>query len=359
MMKLLSVLIYSSLRVYNASAQRAHDLKWLRKIKRLLKARNAPKLSTMQLAAIKKFYAEKNIPNIKTYWHNFYATCNGHFSTGYIPENLYYSIIEPKLNDRQSASVLMDKNLLEKLFPNAMQPGTVVKNINGFFFNDKGEIIDKESVRDVTKNYDMVFIKPTLDTGGGKNVSVLNFKDKQQNTEEKEFSQLLDSYGKNFILQQKVEQHEIMADLNPTSLNTFRVMSYLRNTEVMILSIIVRMGREGAITDNSTTGGISCGVKSDGSLNAIGYQLSGEKFHATSTGIEFEKIHLPFLPKIHTAVQSLHKEVPYFQIISWDFAVDKNGEIVLIELNIKGQDITFHQLNNGSVLAPLLDNLYP
>lgn len=132
-MKFLSILIHSSLRVYNASTQRAHDLKWQRKIKRLLKARNAPKLSNTQLDAIKEFYAGKNITSIKTYWHSFYAACNGNFSAGYIPENLFYTDIEPKLNDRQSATVLMDKNLLEKLFPNARQPGTVVKNINGFF----------------------------------------------------------------------------------------------------------------------------------------------------------------------------------------------------------------------------------
>src|SRR5680860_585374 len=93
------------------------------------------------------FYSKRNIKNIKTYWHAFYTACNGHFSTGYVPENLFYAVIESKLNDRQSASVLMDKNLLEKLFPNAKQPQTVVKNINGFFFTNTGEMVKQESVR--------------------------------------------------------------------------------------------------------------------------------------------------------------------------------------------------------------------
>ena len=356
-MKLLSILIYSSLKVYNASTRRAHGLKWQQKIKKLLKARNAPKLSSSQLAAIKEFYAEKNQPSIKTYWHSFYASCNGYFSTGYVPEDLFYMDIEPKLNDRQSASVLMDKNLLEKLFPNAKQPQTVVKNINGFFFTNAGEMLKKESVRAISKTYNSVFIKPTIETGGGKNVSALNFKDNLKNTEEIAFEQLLDKYGKNYIIQQKVEQHEIMAGLNPTSLNTFRVMSLLNNDEVAILSTIVRMGREGSITDNSTTGGISCGVRSDGSLNAIGFQLSGEKFHSTSTGLKFKQIHLPFLPKIESTVKKLHYEMPYFKLISWDLAVDSKGEVVLIEINITGQDITFHQLNNGPVLSRLLEEL--
>ena len=357
MKKLLSVLIYLSLRTYRVSTQLSLNLRWLRKIKRLPYARNAPKLGKGQVEAIKDFYSKKNIKNIKLYWHRFYIACNGHFSTGYVPENLFYAVIEPKLNNRQSASVLMDKNLLEKLFPHAKQPQTVVKNINGFFFTNKGEMVNQESVRTISETYGSVFIKPTIDTGGGKNVSSLNFKDNAGNTAETAFGQLLDEYGKNYIIQQKVEQHEIMAGLNPTSLNTFRVMSYLNSKEVAILSVIVRMGREGSITDNSTTGGISCGVKSDGSLNAIGYQLSGEKFHSTSTGLKFDQIHLPFLPKIEIAVKKLHYEVPYFKVISWDLAVDSKGEVVLIEINIKGQDITFHQLNNGPVLAPLLEEL--
>ena len=134
-------------------------------------------------------------------------------------------------------------------------------------------------------------------------------------------------------------------------------MSYLRDSEVVILSTIVRMGREGAITDNSTTGGISCGVQHDGSLNGTGFQLSGEKFDTTSTGIKFEQINLPFVSKIRVTVEKLHYELPYFKLISWDLAVNKEDEVVLIEVNLKGQDITFHQLNNGPALEVLLDEI--
>ena len=356
-MKLLSILIYSSLRVYNASTRWAHDLKWQRKIKKLIKARNAPKPSNSQLAAIKKFYAEKNLHSIKTYWHSFYTSCNGNFSTGYVPENLFYTVIEPKLNDRQFASVLMDKNLLEKLFPNAKQPHTVVKNINGFFFTNSGEMIDLESVKSICDKYGTLFIKPTIETGGGKGVSAFNLNDNVPNTEKKEFGQVLKDYNKNFIIQKKVEQHEIMSSLNPTSLNTLRVVSYLKNNEVFILSSIVRMGIKGSIIDNSSAGGVSCGIKPNGSLKETGFKMSGEKSDSTSTGIKFGEIRLPFMTIVHDEVKKLHREVPYFKMVSWDLAVDTKSEVILIEYNIKGQEITFHQLNNGPVLTRLLEEL--
>lgn len=96
-----------------------------------------------------------------------------------------------------------------------------------------------------------------------------------------------------------------MSALNPTSLNTFRVMSYLNKNEVTIISTIVRMGKAGAIKDNSTSGGISCGVQSDGSLNEVGFQLSGESFSTTDSGIKFINIKLPSIEKINETVTNL------------------------------------------------------
>lgn len=357
MMKLFGVLIYTSLRIYRVSTRLSHDYRWQRKIKKLLKARGAPSLLNSQIAAIQGFYSGKNLAGIKTYWHNFYSHCNGQFSTGYLPENLFYTVVEPKLNDSQIASVLMDKNLLDKLFPHAKQPETVIKNINGFFFTDSNEMIPLDAVESVCEKYVTLFIKPTIDSGGGKGVSAFNFTDNYQNTGEKEFGQVLKDYGKNFIIQKKVEQHEILSSLNPTSLNTLRIVSHLKNNKVSILSSIVRMGVRGAIIDNSSAGGISCGIKPNGSLKRIGFKMSGEKSDSTSTGIKFDQIHLPFMSKICDEVQKLHKEVPYFKMVSWDLAVDTKGEVILVEYNIKGQEITFHQLNNGPVLLPLLEEL--
>ncbi|PCJ95910.1 MAG: hypothetical protein COA50_08100 [Flavobacteriaceae bacterium] len=146
-----------------------------------------------------------------------------------------------------------------------------------------------------------------------------------------------------------------MSQLNSTSLNTLRVMSYLREDNIMILSIVVRMGNEGSITDNSTTGGLSCGVKKDGSLNQIGFQnISGIAHTATDGGIKFMNITIPCMDKVYQAVTRMHKCLPHFKMVSWDIAIDNNNEVVLVEYNVKGQDINLHQLNNGPVLKQVL-----
>ncbi len=38
-------------------------------------------------------------------------------------------------------------------------------------------------------------------------------------------------------------------------------------------------------------------------------------------------------------VQELHLQIPYFRVISWDIALDKNDDPVLLEMNVFGQGV--------------------
>jgi len=327
-----------------------------KKIKRILKRKPTKDLTKSQKQNIRSFYKTYGVEYVDTSWHRFYAASNGNFSEKYVPETIFYQDIETRLNEGAYVWALADKNLLDRLFPDVKQPETVIKNINGMYFaND--EIIEFNEAIEICKGNYPMFIKPTNDTGGGKNVKSFTSKNGIIDDDECTIEELLNRYDKNFIIQKKVQQHELLAVLNPTSLNTFRVMSYLRGNEVIILSVIVRIGRKGAITDNSTTGGISCGVRDDGRLNETGFQLSGDRFTETDTGIKFKEVILPFIEKIHSTVENLHKSSPFFRLVSWDLAVDNTGEIVFIEYNIFGQDANFHQLNNGPVLSALLPEI--
>lgn len=331
-----------------------NDYKLKLKIKSLLKKKGCRELTSSQRNQIRLYYQEKNYKNISTLWHRFYSDSNGFFSSKYVPENLFYLKIEPYLNGDMYNKALTDKNLLNKLFVKIKQPETVVKNINGFFYNDK-EVIEFEKAVELCEISENMIIKPTIETWGGNNIKLFNGIEALRKNENF-FKDLFDSYEKNFIVQKKVRQHESMSVLNSSSLNTFRVMSILKKNGTKIISTIVRMGQEGSITDNSTGGGISCGINNEGELNEIGFQLTGRAFKKTSSGLKFKNIKVPLVSKVHEAVISLHQQIPYFRLVSWDLALDYKGDVVLIEYNVYGQDITFHQLNNGPVLAELIEN---
>jgi len=203
-----------------------------------------------------------------------------------------------------------------------------------------------------------MIIKPTLDSGGGKNVRLFENRGGITDQDNLTMDQLLADYKMDFIIQEVMEQHPMMSALNESSLNTFRVMTYLSGKNVMVLSSLVRIGRKGAFTDNSTQGGVSCGITSDGKFKEVGYHLNtGDRILETDGGLKFKGLVLPFTGKVLNKAKELHMSAPYFRLISWDLSVTPSEEVALIEYNLRGQDISFHQLDNGPVFAPLLQDI--
>lgn len=323
---LLTLKIFFSTKIYVPISKWYKNEQLRKKIKRILKGKHAKKLTKSQKKDIRSYYKTHGFNHIDTSWHQFYASSNGNFSVGYVPETIFYQEIEKKLNDGAYVYALADKNLSDKLFPNVKQPETVIKNINGFFYV-KDKIIDIDQAIEICNGNYPLFIKPTNDTGGGKDVKSFICKNGVIDDTGRTIEELLKSYNKNYIIQKRVQQHELLAVLNPTSLNTFRVISYLRDNEVVVLSIILRIGRMGSVVDNSAAGGISCGIREDGHLNEIGFQSSGATMTKTDTGVQFKDVTLPFLAKIYATVQNLHKSSPFFRLVSWDLAIDSTGPL--------------------------------
>ncbi|WP_421804945.1 sugar-transfer associated ATP-grasp domain-containing protein [Flagellimonas sp.] len=356
-MKLLPLFIYSFRKSYQFSLKLQNKAKWKRKIKKLIKSNGKKNLTSNQKKQITNFYKSQNFNNVSCKWHNFYSSCNGLFSEKYVPEDLFYMKLEPKLNRYPFTKTLADKNLLEVLFPMIKQPESLIKNINGFFYSKDGSIISEEDAISICNNKSKMIIKPTLDSQGGKNVVLFKTPEGPVETRNDYTKEMFALYEKDFIVQKAVIQHPKMAALNQSSLNTFRVVSYLNNGFVDILSIVVRMGKNGSITDNASGGGLCCGIKEDGFLKDSGYQpFTGKESTMTDSGMPFKEINLPFVDQVKRTIKKNHINVPYFKMISWDIAIDEEGDVVLIEYNVDGQDINLHQLNNGPVLSSILSS---
>ena len=133
---------------------------------------------------------------------------------------------------------------------------------------------------------------------------------------------------------------------------TIRILSLLSDNGVKIYSSVIRMGINGSKVDNASSGGITCGIKKDGHLNSYAYSAAGEKYdiHPTSK-IKFDDITIPNFQKAKELVTNLHPTIPMFRLVSWDIAIDEEGEPILIEANLKYGELDFHQLNNGPVFG--------
>ena len=132
-----------------------------------------------------------------------------------------------------------------------------------------------------------------------------------------------------------VVSHPDLAKLNPSSVNTIRVLSYRRENEVIILYAVIRIGRMGKTVDNETAGGIKADIDlATGRIKGLAFGNSTEKdMPQTDSGVVLDKYLIPSFPKVLEFVKDLHQRLPFFKLVGWDISVDTNGNPVMIEWN--------------------------
>lgn len=328
-----------------------------REIKQIIKSNKTPKLTPEEEQLAISFFKARGYKLHNTHWHRYLKATNGEFHSNYIPQDIYRPLIDPKVNQMRQWPALLDKNLTYNLFKEFNQPIPIVQNINGFYFVNN-EIVDEDNaIQTCLLNYDTFIIKPTIDSGKGKLVQKYTFDKNNGSKEEYSLRQLFRDYRKDFIVQEVVNQSEIMKALNPSSLNTLRIATYLRSDgSVHILSAVSRIGNLNSTTDNFSLGGAICGLKKNGDFKEVGY-IEGEKTLVSPTGISFNTCSVPNYKAVKNMVKALHIKVPYFRLISWDIGIDLNDDPIFIEYNVYNQGFEIHQIANGPMFGEFTDEI--
>lgn len=263
-------------------------------------------------------------------WLRLYSKDEEGFNPRYIPDNLWFGKIIPYYSNMMFRRPYEDKNFHDKLFFDLNRPITIGKCIAGIYFENQGNIISKEHLVDIILEGDNAIMKPSIDSGSGR---LIQFFDKGIDKREDVYKKI-DVLGQNFIVQKIVTQHEKIDAINPKSLNTIRVITFLFGNEVHILSSIFRMGAGNSRVDNVSAGGLQINIDSQGCLVKEAMDTDRNKYEShPNSKVKFEGYELPGYKKILDTISVQHKKLPHFKIIGWDFAVDQNEEPVFIEYN--------------------------
>lgn len=328
-----------------------------KKIKKI-KSKNLRKnLNKKSKEEIKLFW-KKYYKYIGLRWHEYYYFNNGIYSKFYIPEDFYYGILEKKLNKVKLAKAYEDKCMYDRIYPNMNQPKTILRNIEGIY-SDKDYIkITEEIAINMLEKLEGVFIiKPSLDTTRAKNVNKIKLTKNKAilKNKEIEIKELLEKYKKDFIIQEVIEQSKVLSEIYPKSLNTLRFSIINLDGEFNVASVILKVGAKGAEVDNLVKGGFAIGIdKKTGKLNTVGRDKNGKVIKDThpDTGKKFSDLIVPNWAETLETLEKWSEDIPnYFKIYAWDIGLDKNNKPIFIEANLIGQEINFHQLNNGPLFG--------
>lgn len=271
----------------------------------------------------------------------------------FVPEFQYYYNIEPTLNRRSFALAYSDKNFYERFisFPKGLFVRTVIRSMNGVLMNhDYAAIQDADAVASLETGVEYIF-KPSTSTSGGDDVALIS-KDQDGKIRFKE--RLFDTWMEainasglkhgNYLVQERVQQHEWFAKWNPSSLNTVRLMTYrcVDTNQVHHLGSVIRFGRPGSLVDNQAAGGLTCGIDENGFSRSFVCDKYG---HVDHEGCFGERV--PMHHRMIEIAQELASQFPYHRILGFDFCVNQNGQVQLLEVNCKNIEVNFMQMNNG------------
>lgn len=312
-----------------------------------LGVRGGGKLTNNQKNNIKKVF--QKVPSFSYASHKFYTIATGKFFPNYMPDSLFYQYIDPFYNNWDMASFLDHKGLYRNMFPGAKQPKLLTYRMNGFWYNENGIIINQEEAVSAVMRSKNSFIKQAVGSEGGHGII---FVDSSKQTSQS-LKKLLDFNSLDIVVQEGLEQSSTLSCINSSSVNTIRLLTLLkRDGNVKIYSTVLRMGINESKVDNASSGGITVGIEENGRLKSCAYNAKGIRFdkHPTS-GVKFDDFTIPNFEEIKHTVKEQAKNFPHFRLISWDIALDKNNNPIIIEANLKYGEIDFHQLNNGPLFG--------
>lgn len=186
----------------------------------------------------------------------------------------------------------------------------------------------KEEILAFINKYEEVIIKPA---NGACGVGIYKLKMNDRVGFEELLARL--EKGENLIMtEQLIVQHPVMARMNPTSVNTIRVITMVdRNGNTHIINTLAKFGGSENCISNTLSGGISCHINpKTGIVDHPGYNKHGEDYvmHPVSK-VVIPGFQIPNWSGVCDFAIQLSKVVPSGRYIGWDVVITENGYDVL------------------------------
>ncbi len=136
---------------------------------------------------------------------------------------------------------------------------------------------------------------------------------------------------KQYLAEQGVVQHSMMNKLNPTSVNTIRVVTLLKDGKAHFMYALVRMGSGSGCVDNISSGGMYAPVSREGVITAPAFcDKTGEYYDCHPvTETPFVGFAIPMFDEAIEMVESAAPRVPSVRYVGWDVAISKDGPLFI------------------------------
>ena len=273
----------------------------------------------------------------------------------FVPQDAYYPYSEVK--DARYNLLIDDKIIFHDIMsyyglPVPKRYFTLKNNV----FRDASRILSNEEVDTILKNItdERIFIKRSSG-GGASGISIFTRKESGVYIDEEGVEVSADMIrqkynGGCFIFEKQIMQEKTLAQFNPDTVNTIRVLTYKNK----IISATVRFGGKGGFIDNLSKGGVAvnCDVNT-GELGEYGMRMYdiNKYYEHPDSKIKFNGVIVTQWNDIVNIVNKTMELLPYYTSVGFDIATTDDGPVV-IEINT-GAGIGLSQIGREYGLADI------
>ena len=132
------------------------------------------------------------------------------------------------------------------------------------------------------------------------------------------------------IVEECVVQHEALAALCPTSVNTLRIATLLGDKKQGVVYAYLRIGN-GKVMDNVDCGGMAAPVDlKTGVLCGVGANKAGDAFERhPMTGARIPGTAIPYWQEAVAMCLEASRVVPQVRFVAWDVAITPDGPVFI------------------------------
>ncbi|MFC1550400.1 sugar-transfer associated ATP-grasp domain-containing protein [Candidatus Neomarinimicrobiota bacterium] len=289
--------------------------------------------------------------------YQIHFTFTGKKDIQFVPKEVYYTQIEPCLNDYTMSKPYRDKNSYERFYNFDVFPVAILRNIDGVFYNRAYQVIKINQVKDILdrlpKNYQRVMLKPSILTGMRTNVRRIDLENESLSLE-----YLNTKYERNYLIQEFVEQAKQFNQFGKTvsiRMNTYRSVvdnKIFVHDRGMAFNNDQNPDREQTSSDNIS-------IDEFGRLGSFALNKHWRISRTVpNTDIQFSDFgEIPYFKEMQKAASQIALASPYHRKIGMDMIVDKNGKVVVYEINYDRLGFEIIQYINGALFKEYTDEI--
>lgn len=260
-----------------------------------------------------------------------------------LPEDILHDVIEPVINPVDYWPAYEDKNLFHCFVGRDCLPETLLCRIGGGHFLDAcmHPVASIAPILEASRHGALI-LKPSIGTSCGEGicrfqkvgVAYCDVHGRQLDDD------YLRRYGDNWVLQEALHQHPFMEQFCHSAVNTVRIAVYrsVCDGKAHITGALLRVGKEGALVDNVSSGGRFVGIDAaSGRLLDAFVAFDGSRSARwNDMDLSQQTLYVPRWDELTALACRVAESIPHHHLLALDIALCENEKPMLVEYNIGG-----------------------